>query len=121
MPEDNRGLGDGRLEQLAEAAAEKAVIKTLRKLRIRADDDDDVDGFIDTIKFAGELRVKRDEIVAALAFVADVKAGRAKLGAEVRSTAVSLFRQTLAWGLAAALGALGFAFSGFSHKIGPLP
>ena len=96
MPEPHGGGGvsDARLGELADQAAKKAVGEVFRLLRIRIDQDDSVNAFVDNMRFLTELRL-----------------GRAQAKAEIRSGGVGLLKWLAQWaaiatlmGIATALG-----------------
>ena len=92
MPEHTAGGGSdpARVREIAEAAAEKAVEKVFRQLRIRLDDESSVDEFIDNQRFVRQLRASRGALVA-----------------EVRSTGLDVLKQAVRYVLVACILGLG--------------
>ena len=91
MPEQHGGrLTDVDLVELAEAAAEKAVAKVFKRLRIKIDDDDSMDAFIDNQRF-----------------VSDLRKGSGRVKAEVKSVGLDLAKQVLRYLLLAGLVGIG--------------
>ena len=91
MPEQHGGrFADVDLSELAEAAAEKAVAKVFKRLRIKIDDDDSMDAFVDNQRFLTDLRAGT---------------GRVKDG--VKSAGLDVIKQVTRYALLIGLVALG--------------
>ena len=105
MPEShgNGGVSDARLGELADTAAKKAVGEVFRVLRIRIDEDESVNAFIDNQRYLTELR-----------------ANRTQTRAEIRSGGVGLAKWIVQWVAIAALLGL-FTALGIHSQSGVMP
>ena len=92
MPEHVGRMTDADLAELAEAAADRAIGKVFKRLRIKIDDDDALDAFVDNQRFLTELR-----------------AGKTRFVAEVKNTGFDLLKQTARYLFLVGLVALGAA------------